>query len=588
MLGVEKLADGRVWLQTLKKPHLSKNTLLWLPFGGGMAHTVKPLCQFLPSDMTVYGLEGPGRLRTSGNAIEDILELSRFYCDVLPNEALEGAVLLGHSVGALIAAFVAQELEAQGRPAKALIMGAARPPHTINDDRKLSELSDQELFEWWREINKDSVPESHQRQLFDLHLCMMRPDISVYESAADVDIKLHNTPTKIVLGRSDPICKLDIAEEWEKVDFPYSLEVIDGGHLFAVEHPFEYSQLVRDFLDKLENTSSISKFREDIVSSIEFIKLSNDSHYSFEIPKISSARVFNYDWNRDRITEYSKTVEGFLDRFGVVLLDGLDIIEPKLLSVFLTQLGKLPSPYLAGNSPREYLGNNIYTASEYSSDLDISPHTEMSYLKDRPRWISFSCKVAAASGGETSITSMAEVAKALPQHITDKFRRQNIKYKRLMKKENGIGKSWIETFNTEIPQEVEKILDLQRLNYRWSENHEFLWVDHLGPGIVSHSETGQDIWLNQAEQWHPSSLPEDVEEYFKSMEIEPPHDVSFEDGSLIDRDDLSEVRKTISEKTVYFGLQSGQVMIFDNNYMAHGRKAFNGFRKIFVSINYEA
>jgi len=112
-----------------------------------------------------------------------------------------------------------------------------------------------------------------------------------------------------------------------------------------------------------------------------------------------------------------------------------------------------------------------------------------------------------------------------------------------------------------------------------------------GPNLGVHlldARTGEEVWFNQAPQFHPSDYPEEI---YKSVlavykhDDELPQNVRFGDGSPIDVDVLHKVRRTMKSLAVAFPWQEGDLLVLDNLLVSHGRMPFSGPRKILVAMS---
>ncbi|WP_392893109.1 alpha/beta fold hydrolase [Streptomyces sp. LN699] len=104
---------------------------LVFPFAGGNAHSVREWAERLPGYRTI-AVQYPGRgARTTEPFAESIEKLGAAladeYLDLLKEPP---ALLLGHSLGSLVALETALVLEERGMPAGALVVSAASPPGT--------------------------------------------------------------------------------------------------------------------------------------------------------------------------------------------------------------------------------------------------------------------------------------------------------------------------------------------------------------------------------------------------------------------------------------------------------------------------
>ncbi|HEY6331688.1 MAG TPA: TauD/TfdA family dioxygenase, partial [Blastocatellia bacterium] len=99
---------------------------------------------------------------------------------------------------------------------------------------------------------------------------------------------------------------------------------------------------------------------------------------------------------------------------------------------------------------------------------------------------------------------------------------------------------------------------------------------------------GQELWFNQADQFHPSGQPPDVynsiKELYRDREFQLPQDVRYGDGTEIDIASLDEIRQTVFANATLFPWRRGDVLMIDNMLVSHGRMPFRGARRILVSM----
>ena len=94
------------------------------------------------------------------------------------------------------------------------------------------------------------------------------------------------------------------------------------------------------------------------------------------------------------------------------------------------------------------------------------------------------------------------------------------------------------------------------------------------------------VWFNQAHLFHVSRLPAEVREWLLAAfgEQNLPRNVYFADGSPIEPAMLDEIVRVCDEQAIVFPSHEGDVLMLDNMLTAHGRKPFEGKRKVVVGI----
>jgi alpha-ketoglutarate-dependent taurine dioxygenase len=287
------------------------------------------------------------------------------------------------------------------------------------------------------------------------------------------------------------------------------------------------------------------------------------------------------------LRENKDKLEQLLLKTGGILFRGFDIIDREdLIQVKEVFAGTSSFDYVDGNSPRTKLSGDVYTSTEYPKEYPISLHSELSYSNKWPRLIFFFCKIPAAEGGETPIADCRKILAELDPVLVDKFERYGVKYTRYLSGAKGVGKSWMDTFETNDRSIVERYCRENNIDYFWEKD--CLSLSQLGTGVAKHPVTGEKVWFNQANQFHPSGLADDIYKALKMMHAKNKHRFPqyafFGNGEEIEENDLRTITQVHFDYALRFTWQKGDVLMLDNMLMAHGRMPFKGERKILVSM----
>ena len=242
--------------------------------------------------------------------------------------------------------------------------------------------------------------------------------------------------------------------------------------------------------------------------------------------------------------------------------------------------------YVDGNSPRTKLSANVYTSTEYPKEYSISLHNEMSYSNKWPELIFFFCQTPAEEGGETPILDSRYMLTQLSPQIVSDFETHGVTYTRYLSGSKGMGKSWMDTFETNDKETLEKYCKENEIDFFWEGEN--IALSQKGTGILTHPVTGEKVWFNQANQFHPSNLPQDIYKMLRIMHSKNlhrfPHYALYGNGQEIPEDYLEEITRVQFENSIKFPWQKGDLLMLDNMLMAHGRMPFKGERKIYVSM----
>ncbi|MFC3377471.1 TauD/TfdA family dioxygenase [Rugamonas sp. CCM 8940] len=261
---------------------------------------------------------------------------------------------------------------------------------------------------------------------------------------------------------------------------------------------------------------------------------------------------------------------------GAILLRGFEVRDAADFHSSVKQLGARPFEYVGGNSPRTRVAPDVYSSTDYPASAAISLHNEMSYLPQWPRRLFFYSQLPAMTGGQTSLANSRAVLNAMPDSVVQKLRDKGVHYIRHFQPGLLVGKSWQATYQTEDRDELESIVRAQGSTCTWKADGA-LRVSTRCDAFASHPETGAQVWFNQAEQWHPSALPDKLRSLFAARGMLA-HECEFADGEPMDEQMLAQMRQVINASKLLFDWQKNDVLMLDNLLMMHGREAFSGSR----------
>jgi alpha-ketoglutarate-dependent taurine dioxygenase len=243
--------------------------------------------------------------------------------------------------------------------------------------------------------------------------------------------------------------------------------------------------------------------------------------------------------------------------------------------------------YVDGNYPRKNLQGHVYISTEYDPKFDITMHNELSYSVKWPSKLFFGCIIPPKKGGETPLADSRKIYNRMNADLLEEFERKQVRYVRNLHHGEGMGPSWQQTFQTDDPKVVEKHCDDMAIEYQWKKNHGIKLI-HTRPATRAHPVTGEKVWFNQVDQYHPSHFPQDVYEALimlaEENEEELPLYASFGDGTKISLETIREIIDTIDQEVILRPWEKGDFVIVENMLVAHGRKAYQGDRQIVVSM----
>ena len=272
---------------------------------------------------------------------------------------------------------------------------------------------------------------------------------------------------------------------------------------------------------------------------------------------------------------------------GAVLFHDTGLGSPGSFARFLQAISPALLDYVDGNSPRTRISRGMYTSTEYPAPYFISLHNELSYSHSWPAKLFFCCVTAAPSGGETVIADSRDILRRLDPGLVAEFRRRGVMYVRNLHGGDGLGPSWQDTFETTDRQEVERYCASADMAFEWRGDGR-LRVSQVRPAVIHHPRTGEEVWFNQADQFHPSTHPPEIAEALLSVYQDVhdlPQNAFFGDGGALDPASLEAVRAAARAAMVPVAWREDDLLMVDNVLAAHGRMPFTGPRKILVAMS---
>lgn len=288
------------------------------------------------------------------------------------------------------------------------------------------------------------------------------------------------------------------------------------------------------------------------------------------------------EWGRRTRAE----LDGLLDDAGALLLRGFAVGGAagfgRLVDALANDDGALP--YMYQSTPRTALGNKLYTATEYPPSVSIPLHNENAYQRTWPMRLYFFCAIAAPIGGQTPIASTLGVTRRIDADVVERFANKGVMYVRNY--HEGLDLPWQRVFQTDDRARVEEYCRAHQIEVEWRPTGS-LRTRQVCQGTALHPRTGQQIWMNQAQLFHVSSLDPATRDSLLALmpEQDLPRNAYYGDGSPIEADVLEHVRLAFSSEERTFDWRTGDVLIIDNMLVSHARRPFSGERKVLVAMS---
>jgi alpha-ketoglutarate-dependent taurine dioxygenase len=301
----------------------------------------------------------------------------------------------------------------------------------------------------------------------------------------------------------------------------------------------------------------------------------------------------------DMLEQDSNYFKKNIKSYGGILFRGFSLHNEDDFAAALQQLnlgGFLD--YIGGDSPRTKIKEGIYTSTEAPPSYRIPLHNELSFVKHFPKFICFFCQKPSPVGGATILGDARQIFKSVNKDVKERFIKKGLKYvsayyhkSQLMEFINKLQrshKSWIQVFETDSRDEVARKCSENEFELVWNKN-EWVQISQVRPASISHHETGDKIWFNQAHlyDFNPRLLGwwrYVGAKMFYFRKYTKLHEIYFADGTKIPRSDMYHIMDVLDANTISFPWQKGDLLVLDNVLAMHGRAAFSGKRRILTAM----
>lgn len=218
---------------------MTKVQLVCLHSAGGGSASFHPLRRALGADVAVTAVTLPGReSRFREPRLVDAAACVQQLSDEL-DETLRGPhVLLGHSLGGLLAYRLAQQRISRGlRAPEAVIVAASRAPHVPEPLVGLYHLDNQRLARELVQYGGLPVELLSEHDMLEVMLPIARADLRVLESYSATDTPPLPCPLHVFGGREDTLVTQQMLAPWSTYSVsPHPVRLFAGGH-FLFKQP---------------------------------------------------------------------------------------------------------------------------------------------------------------------------------------------------------------------------------------------------------------------------------------------------------------------------------------------------------------
>lgn len=276
-------------------------------------------------------------------------------------------------------------------------------------------------------------------------------------------------------------------------------------------------------------------------------------------------------------------VDAALADAGALLFRGFDVPDPLAFDAAIEGYGEAGFTYedSLSNAVRTNVTPRVFTANEAPPTTEIFLHHEMAQTPLYPAKLFFYCEIAPGSGGATPLCRsdwvLEKLTKQSPAFIA-RLEAEGVRYTNVMPASDdagsGQGRSWHSTLS--VGDEAAAEARLKELGYSWEWlNDGSLRVTTAALPAVRTLADGRKTFFNQLiaafRGWADSRN-------------DPNKAITFGGGEAITSEDMAPAIALADEFTHDLAWQVGDVALIDNFAVMHGRRPFEGKRRVLASL----
>ncbi len=268
---------------------------------------------------------------------------------------------------------------------------------------------------------------------------------------------------------------------------------------------------------------------------------------------------------------------------GAVLFRGFDVPESTAFDQAVLAYGAENFPYAESlsNAVRVNVTPRVFTANEAPPTTSIYLHHEMAQTPVYPSKLFFYCEQAPGQGGATPLCRSDILLDDLWTQAPDlmaRFERLGVRYSNTMPAENdaqsGQGRSWKSTLGAETKAAAEA--RLSALGYDWTwQSGDTLRVTSPVLSAVRTLPDGRRVFFNQLIAAYRG---------WADGRNDPSKAITFGDGTPLQAEDMATAIDLSDRLSWDLEWQTGDVALIDNFLVMHGRRPFEGKRRVLASL----
>jgi medium-chain acyl-[acyl-carrier-protein] hydrolase len=227
--------DRAAWMTPINRPQNVRLRVFCFPYAGAGPYIFAPWANAFPDGVEICAIQLPGRAaRIREQPFTALGPLVDAIGEQIAPSLRTPFILLGHSLGALIAFEVARHVRRRfgSNPAQ-LIVCACRAPHLPHPQPILHDLPEEQFIEALRHLNGTPEELLQQPGVIKLIAPALRADLAVFETYEYRNDAPLACPIRAFGGLGDVRTAADELRLWRQhTTGPFTAQCVPGGHFF--------------------------------------------------------------------------------------------------------------------------------------------------------------------------------------------------------------------------------------------------------------------------------------------------------------------------------------------------------------------
>lgn len=283
------------------------------------------------------------------------------------------------------------------------------------------------------------------------------------------------------------------------------------------------------------------------------------------------------------LSDNKDAVDAALADAGALVFRGFDVPDPQAFDAAVVGYGEPGFTYedSLSNAVRTTVTPRVFTANEAPPTTEIFLHHEMAQTPIYPAKLLFYCEIAAQQGGETPLCRSDWVFERLADQAPDFIARveaEGVRYTNVMPGDDdsasGQGRSWASTLSVTDRAGAETRLQELGYDWKWREDGALCATTPVLAAVRTLPD-GRKTFFNQLIAAFRG---------WADTRNEPGKAITFGKGSPITVSDMAPAIAIADELTHNLAWQAGDVALIDNFLVMHGRRPFEGKRRVLASL----